>query len=137
MTHMPTIRATGTAPGGGSTWLPMCEMRPWGYWLVLGEGLGYKVKRIHVNPGARLSYQSHACRSEHWVVVSGTATCTVDDRVAVVPPGVTVNVPVGAKHRLANESSQELVILEVQRGSYTGEDDIVRYEDDYGRSAVV
>ncbi len=111
------------------------EVRPWGSWHVIDVDEGYKIKRIHVGPGRRLSYQTHAHRSEHWVVVSGTATCTVDDETAIVGPGESVDVPLGAKHRLANESAEELVIVEVQRGDYTGEDDIIRLEDDYGRCA--
>jgi mannose-6-phosphate isomerase len=110
------------------------EARPWGSWQVLDIGHGYKVKRIHVQPHRRLSYQTHAYRSEHWVVVFGMATCTIDDRVFVAGPGNSVDVPQGAAHRLANEGDEELVVLEVQRGGYTGEDDIFRLEDDYGRS---
>lgn len=109
------------------------EERPWGSWHVLDVGAGYKVKRIHVSPGARLSYQSHRFRSEHWIVINGVATCTVDDEESVAEPGSSVDVPAGARHRLANRGDQELVIVEVQRGPYTGEDDICRYEDDYGR----
>jgi mannose-6-phosphate isomerase len=109
------------------------EERPWGSWHVIDVNEGYKIKRIHVNPGCRLSYQTHEHRSEHWVVVSGTATCTIDDEIAVVHPGESVDVAKGARHRLANEGSDELVIVEVQRGAYTGEDDIVRLEDDYDR----
>lgn len=108
-------------------------VRPWGSWEVLDEGEGFKVKRIHVTPGCRLSYQMHDYRSEHWVVLSGVATCTIDDVVTVAHAGHSVDVPLGAKHRLANQGEQELVIIEVQRGPYTGEDDIVRFEDDYGR----
>jgi mannose-6-phosphate isomerase len=111
------------------------ETRPWGSWDVLDTGEGYKVKRIHVKPGCRLSYQRHAHRSEHWVVLSGEATCTIDGALTVAHAGHSVDVPVGAKHRLANEGDVELVIIEVQRGAYTGEDDIVRFEDDYGRLA--
>ena len=110
------------------------EDRPWGSWHVIDVSNGYKVKRIHVNPGARLSYQTHEHRSEHWVVVFGVATCTIDDTVRVAGPGNSIDVPPGAKHRLANEGTEELVIVEVQHGGYTGEDDIVRLEDDYGRS---
>jgi mannose-6-phosphate isomerase len=110
------------------------EQRPWGSWHVIDVAEGYKIKRIHVNPGCRLSYQTHEYRSEHWVVVSGKATCTIDDVVLVVGPGESVDVDQGAKHRLANDGSEELVIIEVQRGVYTGEDDIVRLEDDYGRT---
>lgn len=109
------------------------EERPWGSWQVIDVDRGYKVKRIHVKPGCRLSYQTHEHRSEHWVVVFGIATATVDGETIVAGPGHSVDVPQGAKHRLANESTEELVIVEVQRGSYTGEDDIHRFEDDYGR----
>ena len=109
------------------------EERPWGSWHVIDVNDGYKIKRIHVNAGCRLSYQIHTHRSEHWVVVQGTATCTIDDEVAIVGPGQSVDVHQGARHRLANEGTEELIIVEVQRGSYTGEDDIVRLEDDYGR----
>ena len=111
------------------------EERPWGSWHVLDESDGFKVKRIHVRPRSRLSYQTHAHRSEHWVVVKGTATCILDDVESVVPTGGYVDVPKGAKHRIANAQGEELVIVEVQLGSYTGEDDIVRLEDDYGRAA--
>lgn len=109
--------------------------RPWGSWHVLDEGPGYKVKRIHVHPGHRLSYQTHAHRSEHWAVVSGTATCLIDGVTSEVPAGGSVDVPLGAAHRIINDHDEELVIVEVQRGEYTGEDDICRLEDDYGRSA--
>ena len=110
------------------------EERPWGSWHVIDVNDGYKIKRIHVNPGGRLSYQTHDHRSEHWVVIFGVATCTIDDVTTTAGPGESVDVPQGAKHRLANEGAQELVIVEVQHGSYTGEDDITRIEDDYGRS---
>jgi mannose-6-phosphate isomerase len=109
------------------------EERPWGSWHVIDVNDGYKIKRIHVNPGCRLSYQQHSHRSEHWVVVFGRATCTIEDEVVVAGPGESVDVPTGAKHRLANDGDQELVIVEVQHGAYTGEDDIVRFADDYGR----
>ncbi|MGH3330138.1 MAG: phosphomannose isomerase type II C-terminal cupin domain [Nocardioidaceae bacterium] len=109
------------------------EERPWGSWHVIDVNDGYKIKRIHVKAGSRLSYQTHQHRSEHWVVVSGIATCTIDDEIVIAGPGESVDVAQGAKHRLANEGSEELIIVEVQRGTYTGEDDIVRLEDDYGR----
>lgn len=112
------------------------EERPWGSWHVLDVGEGYKVKRIHVLPGARLSYQTHEHRSEHWVVVSGVATCVVDGVESTALAGHTIDVPLQAKHRLINNGTEELVIIEVQRGPYTGEDDIVRHEDDYGRAAL-
>jgi mannose-6-phosphate isomerase len=107
--------------------------RPWGSWHVLDVGAGYKVKRIHVAPGQRLSYQLHAHRSEHWVVLFGVATCIIDDETKVIGPGHSIDVSLGAKHRLVNNGSEDLVIIEVQRGGYTGEDDIVRLDDDYGR----
>lgn len=111
------------------------EERPWGSWHVLDVGSGYKVKRICVAPGCRLSYQTHEHRSEHWCVVSGVATATLDGETMVVGPGGAVDVPLGAAHRLANDGEAELVIIEVQRGPYTGEDDICRLEDDYGRES--
>ena len=110
------------------------EDRPWGSWHVIDVNPGYKIKRIHVNPGSRLSLQSHEHRSEHWVVVQGEATCEVDGVVSVVKHDQSIDVPLGAKHRLGNQGSVELVIVEVQLGNYTGEDDISRFEDDYGRS---
>ncbi|ABL83683.1 MULTISPECIES: phosphomannose isomerase type II C-terminal cupin domain [unclassified Nocardioides] len=113
------------------------DVRPWGSWEVLDEGLGYKVKRLVVRPRQRLSYQTHSYRAEHWVIVSGRATCVINGVVRKARPGDYVDVPVGAAHRLMNEEQEPLVVIEVQRGLYTGEDDIVRLEDDYGRSEVV
>ena len=109
------------------------EVRPWGSWQVLGEGPGFKVKRINVHGHARLSLQTHARRAEHWIVVSGVATCTVGDRQVELRAGESIDVPLGARHRIANRTVRDLVLVEVQLGSYTGEDDIVRLEDDYGR----
>lgn len=109
------------------------EERPWGSWHVLHVHDGYKVKRIHVKPHSRLSYQTHEHREEHWVIVRGTATGTVEGVDIVMTPGHSLDVPIGAKHRIANQHDEELVIIEVQLGSYTGEDDIVRLDDDYGR----
>jgi mannose-6-phosphate isomerase len=111
-------------------------MRPWGLWEILDEGAGYKVKRITVLPHQRLSYQTHVHRSEHWVVVSGKATCLVDGRQSLAGPGDCVDVPTTAAHRIINDQDETLVLIEVQRGEYTGEDDIVRLEDDYGRCSV-
>jgi mannose-6-phosphate isomerase len=109
------------------------EERPWGSWHVIDVNEGYKIKRIHVNPRSRLSYQTHEHRSEHWVVIQGIATCTIDDSEVEVRTGESIDVAQGAKHRIANAHGVELVIVEVQLGGYTGEDDIVRIEDDYGR----
>jgi mannose-6-phosphate isomerase-like protein (cupin superfamily) len=110
------------------------QNRPWGAWYVLEEGAGYKVKRIEVLPHSRLSYQTHEHRSEHWVVVSGKATCVIDGVTTVAGPGDCVDVALGQAHRLVNDEDESLVIIEIQRGEYTGEDDICRLEDDYGRS---
>jgi len=112
------------------------ESRPWGSWHVLDEGTNYKVKRLEVRPQQRLSYQTHAHRAELWVVVSGVATCVIEGREVVAIPGDVVEVGVGVAHRITNMHEEELVIVEVQRGSYTGEDDICRLEDDYGRLGV-
>lgn len=108
--------------------------RPWGNYAVLEEDPeGFKIKRIEVAPGARLSLQSHTMRSEHWVVVSGTATVTNGDDVIVVQKNQSTYIPIGAKHRLENMGSEPLHIVEIQVGSYLGEDDIQRFEDNYGR----
>ncbi|MEV7431953.1 phosphomannose isomerase type II C-terminal cupin domain [Nocardioides sp. NPDC092400] len=109
------------------------DTRPWGTWQVLDEGDGFKVKRITVRPKARLSYQTHEHRAEHWAVVSGKATCVVDGRIQLAGPGDSVDVAVGQPHRITNMEDEDLVLIEVQLGRYTGEDDICRLEDDYGR----
>ena len=100
---------------------------------VLAEGEGYKVKRIEVKPGQRLSLQSHEQRSEHWVVVQGTALATVGDQQVTLHPNQHLLIPVRTKHRVANPGEDLLVFIEVQSGPYLGEDDITRYEDDYQR----
>jgi mannose-1-phosphate guanylyltransferase/mannose-6-phosphate isomerase len=108
--------------------------RPWGSYAVLEEDPdGFKIKRIEVAPGARLSLQSHKQRSEHWVVVSGTATVTNGDEVTTVHKNQSTYIPIGAKHRLENRGTVPLHIVEIQVGEYLGEDDIQRYEDNYGR----
>lgn len=108
--------------------------RPWGNYTVLEEDRdGFKIKRIEVAPGARLSLQSHRRRSEHWVVVSGTATVTNGDEVTTVHKNQSTYIPIGAKHRLENRGEEPLHIVEIQVGDYLGEDDIQRYEDHYGR----
>ncbi|MBI5429516.1 MAG: mannose-1-phosphate guanylyltransferase/mannose-6-phosphate isomerase [Nitrosomonadales bacterium] len=108
--------------------------RPWGNYTVLEEDPdGFKIKRIEVAPGARLSLQSHRKRSEHWVVVSGTATVTNGEEVITVQKNQSTYIPVGTKHRLENLGSEPLHIVEIQVGDYLGEDDIQRYEDNYGR----
>jgi mannose-1-phosphate guanylyltransferase/mannose-6-phosphate isomerase len=108
--------------------------RPWGSYTVLEDDPeGFKLKRIEVAPGARLSLQSHRQRSEHWVVVSGTATVTNGDQIITVHKNQSTYIPIGAKHRLENLGSEPLHIVEIQVGDYLGEDDIQRYEDNYGR----
>ena len=110
----------------------ICE-RPWGTYEVLTESDGYKVKRITVVPGGRLSLQSHQHRAEHWVVVTGTPTVTVEENVQKVAVNEHVYIPLQAKHRLENYTDDLVVLIEVQSGLYLGEDDIKRYEDIYGR----
>ena len=129
------MRKVDATPGSGGLGVAdsASEERPWGSWQVIDAEDGYKVKRIQVHPGCRLSYQVHAHRSEHWVVVQGRATCLIDGVETIAEPGHSVDVPLGAKHRLANDGEETLIVIEVQRGAYTGEDDIVRLEDDYGR----
>jgi mannose-6-phosphate isomerase len=107
--------------------------RPWGRYDVLADAAAYKVKTIVVHPGARLSYQRHSRRSEHWFVVSGRGVVTLDGAALDVTGGSAVDVPVGAAHRIANTGDEPLVFVEVQTGDYFGEDDIVRLDDDYGR----
>jgi mannose-6-phosphate isomerase len=110
------------------------ETRPWGAFHVLDEQRGFKVKRISVTAAGRLSLQSHKQRSEHWTVVNGMATVTVDDKVLTLTRGQSIDVPLGAKHRLENLGSELVEIIEVQFGDYLGEDDIVRYDDIYNRT---
>ena len=112
------------------------EDRPWGHYVVLGDADDHKVKRIVVLPGHRLSYQRHQYRSEHWFVVSGQATVTLDGTDHVLAPGTSVDIPVGTAHRVRNDASDELAFVEVQHGTYFGEDDIERLEDDYGRAGT-
>ena len=109
--------------------------RPWGTYSVLEESTNFKIKRIVVKPGNKLSLQMHHHRSEHWVVVSGKAFVTNDDQNFFVSPNESTFIPAGCKHRLENKGTKDLVMIEVQCGSYVGEDDIVRYDDSYGRTA--
>jgi len=110
------------------------DHRPWGWFESLAMGDRFQVKRICVKPGAALSLQSHNHRSEHWMVVGGTATVTIDNEVTLVTEGQSIYVPLGAKHRMANSGKQPMVLIEVQIGTYLGEDDIIRYEDVYARN---
>lgn len=110
------------------------DRRPWGTFTVLDEGKDFKVKRIEVLPGKRLSYQKHSQRAEHWVVVQGTAKVTLDDHEFVVRPGEAIDIAIGSAHRVENPGEETLLFIEVQRGAYLGEDDIVRLQDDFGRT---
>jgi len=111
------------------------DRRPWGTYTVLEEDRNFKVKRIEVLPGQRLSYQKHAQRAEHWFVVEGTAKVTLDGREVTVNAGEAIDIPIGTAHRVENPGDADLVFIEVQRGTYLGEDDIFRLQDDYGRGS--
>ena len=112
----------------------MTETRPWGSFTILDEGEGFKVKRISVNPGHKLSLQYHHHRSEHWTVVQGEATVTIGESTKLVKINESVYIPLKEKHALANEGEELMQLIEVQLGDYLGEDDIVRLEDRYGRA---
>jgi mannose-6-phosphate isomerase len=109
------------------------EDRPWGSWEILAAGGGYKIKRITIAPCSRLPLQIHVHRAGHWLVVVGVATCTIGEESYVARAGEHVFVPRGAPHRIANDQPDGLILIEVQVGSFTGEDDIVRLQDDCGR----
>jgi mannose-6-phosphate isomerase-like protein (cupin superfamily) len=113
---------------------PTWEERPWGTFNVLDDQETHKVKSITVQSGCRLSYQRHAHRSEHWFVIAGRATVTLDGSEFEIGHGHYVDVPRGTAHRLENRREEPLVIIEVQYGDYFGEDDIIRLSDDYGRA---
>lgn len=112
------------------------EQRPWGSFTILDEAENFKVKRIEVLPGKRLSYQRHQKRAEHWFVVQGIAKVTLNGREILVKTGESVDIAVGTAHRVENpHDTDELVFIETQTGTYFGEDDIERLEDDFGRAA--
>ncbi|BAZ88240.1 phosphomannose isomerase type II C-terminal cupin domain [Dolichospermum compactum] len=125
LTLQPIINSRSIAAG---------ELRPWGSFTVLEEGRGYKIKRIEVKPGHRLSLQMHHHRSEHWIVVSGTAKVVCGDKEILLSNNQSTYVPQCTTHRLENPGVIPLVLIEVQNGEYLGEDDIIRYQDDYARS---
>ncbi len=112
---------------------PKYDERPWGNFTVLDEGADFKVKRIEVLAGKRLSYQKHAQRAEHWFVVQGTAKITLDGADIIKKAGESIDISVGTAHRVENPGADLLIFIEVQKGSYLGEDDIVRLQDDFGR----
>jgi len=107
--------------------------RPWGHYVVLSDEPDHKVKRIVVTPGHRLSYQRHSQRSEHWMIISGAPVVTLDGTDHPLRAGDAIDVPVGSAHRISNPGEQDVVLIEIQSGSYFGEDDIERLDDDYGR----
>ena len=107
--------------------------RPWGWYDSIEAGKHFQVKRLHVKPGAKLSLQMHHKRSEHWVVVSGTATATNGEEILILTEGDSTYIPIGVTHSLENKTNEKLEIIEVQSGTYLGEDDIIRFEDIYGR----
>ena len=109
------------------------EKRPWGSYFVIHDEKNYKVKRIEVLPGKRLSYQYHEKRSEAWTIVQGSALITIDGKDFELLKGQSIKIPQGSKHRIENIGKTDLIFIEIQTGSYFGEDDIVRIEDDYKR----
>ena len=110
------------------------EERPWGSFTVLHTDSSHQVKKLLVNPGMRLSLQSHKYRAEHWFIVSGTALVELENTKFEVGKGDSVDIPLGAKHRITCKPDQPLIFIEVQTGSSFDENDITRYEDDFGRN---
>lgn len=110
--------------------------RPWGKYTILEDNQGYKIKRIEVLPGKRLSLQKHFHRNEHWIVLSGTATVEIDDHVFTVCPNESIYIKMGQKHRLINDGKIPIILIEAQVGEYTNEDDIIRFDDDFGRKDI-
>ncbi|MDX2212003.1 MAG: phosphomannose isomerase type II C-terminal cupin domain [Oculatellaceae cyanobacterium bins.114] len=142
MSHVQTVSKVAVVPVSTPALSPVLEgiaateIRPWGSFTVLEEGRGYKIKRIEVKPGQRLSLQMHHHRSEHWIVVSGTAKVYCGDSVTLLSSNQSTYVPSCTNHRLENPGILPLVLIEVQNGEYLGEDDIVRLQDDYARASV-
>ena len=109
------------------------DTRPWGNYEVIDIGSNFQVKRITVLPGKRLSLQSHKYRKEHWIVVLGEAEVVIDNRIFNLKISQSIDIPLGSIHRLSNKTNTDLVLIEIQFGEYLGEDDIIRYEDDFNR----
>jgi mannose-6-phosphate isomerase len=107
--------------------------RPWGFFEILADESDHRVTRITMNPGARLSLQRHQRRFEHWYVLAGEAEATLGDRRVLLTPGSSLDIPVKTVHRIENRTRTPFVFIEIQRGEYFGDDDIERFEDDYGR----
>ena len=132
-TLTPTLSSTLTLTPSAFHGVAATELRPWGSFTILEEGRGYKIKRIEVKPGHRLSLQMHHHRSEHWIVVSGTAKVSCGGEDLVLSMNQSTYVPQCTTHRLENPGVIPLILIEVQNGEYLGEDDIVRFQDDYAR----
>ena len=128
------IKGPTDSIANGITGSTPTEQRPWGSFTTLEEGAGYKIKRIEVQPGHRLSLQMHYHRSEHWIVVSGTARVVCGTAETILTRNQSTYVPQCTTHRLENPGTIPLILIEVQNGEYLGEDDIVRFQDDYARS---
>ena len=112
----------------------LTDHRPWGHYTILADEPNHKVKRIVVSPGKRFSLQRHQRRAEHWFVVSGEGRVTLDEELITLKPGEAVDIHTGTMHRMENPGEEELSFIEVQTGDYFGEDDIERFEDDFGRT---
>lgn len=110
------------------------DKRPWGYFEVLSDTSDHKVKRIVVQPHGRLSLQRHKMRNEHWFIIAGSGKAIIGDKDFPLSAGCCLDIPAGTRHRVQNHSTENLIIIEVQTGEYFGEDDIERFEDDYGRT---
>jgi mannose-6-phosphate isomerase-like protein (cupin superfamily) len=110
------------------------EKRPWGKYQILCDEASFKAKRITILPAAQISYQSHDKREERWIIVGGKGEVILNEQVIPVQVGTEIRIPIGAKHRIRNTGTENIEFIEVQLGSYFGEDDIVRYSDDYGRA---
>lgn len=113
------------------------EERPWGNYTVLHTEETCQVKKLVINPGMRISLQSHKFRAEHWFIVSGQGTAEVDGKEIYIGPGDSIDIPIGSKHRITCDKSEPLIFVEVQTGTLFTEEDIVRYEDDFGRVNLV
>ena len=109
------------------------DIRPWGKYFIIDEGPSYKIKRIEVNSEQRLSYQFHNYRAETWIIIQGKGQVTIEGKKKDCIKGDTIEIPKGRKHRIKNNGDEKLIFIEVQTGTYFGEDDIVRVEDDYKR----
>ena len=109
------------------------DFRPWGHFKLIDKGLNWQVKEIHVNPESSISLQKHNLRSEHWIILKGEALVQINNEKIILKENESTYIPIGAKHRLSNKDKNPLILIEVQCGKYLGEDDIIRFDDNYGR----